>query len=316
MSVKDLFLNSAGRLRSGWRFLIFLFVFIFICQPIIVVTAALLKSLPPQYSENFWLTFTVPVLVSAILALALNWLCGYLLESLPFRALGFSFVGNWLKDCVLGILAGAVTIGFAALLAMIFGGLSFQINHTADTNQILTTLGGALLVFIIGAINEEALFRGFLLQTMTRAHLAWGGVILTSFLFASAHFLNPNFVFLSWLNTFLAGVWFAVAYLKTRSLWFPITLHFAWNWFQGAILGINVSGIKELTAAPVLQAVDQGPTWLTGGHYGLEGGFACTVALIVSTIAIWFMPFLKPTEEMLRLTSEENPKHSQPQHQS
>lgn len=315
MSVKDLFLNSAGRLRSGWRFLIFLFVFIFICQPITAVIALFLRN-SPQFADNFWVKFTVPVLVSAILALALNWLCGYLLESLPFRALGFSLVGNWLKDSVLGVLIGGVTIMLAALLAMIFGGLSFQINYTADTNQILTTLGGALIVFIIGAVNEEALFRGFLLQTLTRAHLAWGGVILTSFLFASAHFLNPNFVFLSWLNTFLAGVWFAVAYLKTRNLWFPTAIHFAWNWFQGAVLGINVSGIKELTAAPILQAVDQGPTWLTGGHYGLEGGFACTVALVVSTIAIWFMPFLKPTEEMLRLTGEENPKNSQPQPQS
>lgn len=315
MSVKDLFLNSAGRLRSGWRFLIFLFVFIFICQPITAVIALFLRN-SPQFAGNFWVTFTVPVLVSAILALALNWLCGYLLESLPFRALGFSLVGNWLKDSVLGVLIGGVTIMLAALLAMIFGGLSFQINYTADTNQILTTLGGALIVFIIGAVNEEAIFRGFLLQTMSRAHLVWGGVILTSFLFASGHFYNDNFSLFAWFNTFLAGVWFAVAYLKTRNLWFPAAIHFAWNWFQGAVLGINVSGIKELTAAPILQAVDQGPTWLTGGHYGLEGGFACTVALVVSAIAIWFMPFLKPTEEMLRLTGEENPKNSQPQPQS
>lgn len=308
MSVKDLFLNSAGRLRSGWRFLIFLFAYIFICQPVIALTAAFLKTLPPHYSENFWLTFTVPVLLSAILVIALNWLCNHLLENLPFRALGFSLTGNWLKDSAFGILTGAATIIFAALLAMMFGGLSFQINRTADTDRILLTLGGSLVVFVIGAVNEEALFRGFLLQTTTRAQIVWGGAILTSFLFASAHFLNPNFVFLSWLNTFLAGLWFAVAYLKTRNLWFPTAIHFAWNWFQGAFLGINVSGIRELTSAPILQAVDQGPTWLTGGHYGLEGGFACTVALVISTVLIWFLPFLKPTEEMMKLTSEENPK--------
>lgn len=308
MSVKDLFLNSAGRLRSGWRFLIFLFAYIFICQPIIALMADFLKTLPPHYSENFWLTFTVPVLLSAILVIALNWLCNHLLENLPFRALGFSLTGNWLKDSAFGILIGATTIIFAALLAMMFGGLSFQINRTADTDRILLTLGGSLVVFVIGAVNEEALFRGFLLQTMTRARLAWGGVILTSFLFASGHFYNDNFSLFAWLNTFLAGLWFAVAYLKTRNLWFPTAIHFAWNWVQGAFLGINVSGIRKLTSAPILQAVDQGPTWLTGGHYGLEGGFACTVALVISTVLIWFLPFLKPTEEMMKLTSEENPK--------
>lgn len=310
MKIQDFFLNSAGRLRSGWRLLIFLFLFIFVCQPIIAAFGIFLKTLSPQYSENFWLTFTLPVLVSAILVIVLDWTCGYLMENLPFRSLGFSFAGNWLKDSFFGLVIGAATIGFAALLAMIFGGLSFQLNRTADTNQILMTLGGSLIVFIIGAINEEALFRGFMLQTMTRAKFALGGVILTSFLFASAHFLNPNFALLSWLNTFLAGVWFAAAYLKTRNLWFPMTIHLAWNWLQGAFLGINVSGIKELTAAPILQAVDQGPTWLTGGHYGLEGGFACTAALIISTVIIRFLPFLKPTEEMMLLTDEENPKIS------
>ena len=74
---------------------------------------------------------------------------------------------------------------------------------------------------------------------------------------------------------------------------------------QGAILGISVSGINEITVAPLLQPANVGSTVLTGGDYGIEGGIACTIALIVSTLLIWFSPFLKPTEEMLALTSEE-----------
>jgi hypothetical protein len=77
---------------------------------------------------------------------------------------------------------------------------------------------------------------------------------------------------------------------------------------QGSVLGINVSGISDLVTAPILRSEDFGPVWLTGGGYGLEGGVSCTIALIVSSLAIWFLPFPKPTEEMLEMSSEENPK--------
>ena len=56
---------------------------------------------------------------------------------------------------------------------------------------------------------------------------------------------------------------------------------------QAAILGVPVSGINRLTPAPLLHAANQGPDWLTGGTYGLEGGLACTIALLVSMFVVW-----------------------------
>jgi hypothetical protein len=109
----------------------------------------------------------------------------------------------------------------------------------------------SLAVFIVGAAFEEALFRGYLLQTFARADLAWLAIALTSLFFAVGHLGNANATHLSTVNTALAGVWFSVAYLKTRALWFPFSLHLMWNWFQGAIFGIEVSGITSLTAAPI-----------------------------------------------------------------
>ncbi|MEJ7700436.1 MAG: CPBP family intramembrane glutamic endopeptidase [Pyrinomonadaceae bacterium] len=186
----------------------------------------------------------------------------------------------------LGLIFGAISILFAAFIAFAFGGISFQINHSSESSSILMTLGASLLVFTIGAMAEEAFFRGYILQTFSRASLVWFGVILTSVFFATVHNSNPNANFLSWFNTFLAGIWFGVAYLKTRNLWFPFGIHLAWNWFQGAVLGINVSGIKELTTAPLFQTTTNNDlNWLTGGDYGIEGGLACTFALIFSTVS-------------------------------
>jgi len=194
------------------------------------------------------------------------------------------------------------------LIAVGFGGLSFDFNRTNESSAVWLTLMVSLIIFAAGAAFEEALFRGYILQTFARADLAWLAICLTSLFFAVAHLSNDSVTFLSTANTALAGIWFGIAYLKTRTLWFVFGLHLMWNWFQGAIFGIEVSGITALTTAPLLKEIDAGPVWLTGETYGIEGGVACTIALIVSIALIWFLPILKPTDEMLTLTSKENPK--------
>lgn len=299
--------NEFGRLRSGWRFSFFLLAFIIISGILVIGTVGILSNLPIGFSQESLLAFVVPFAITASVATLLGWLFGKIFEDLPFRALGAWFTKNWLKDLIFGLILGAVSIGVAVLIAFIFGGMRFEMNQNSGSTAILLTLGVTLLIFIFGAIAEETFFRGYLLQTLTRAKLMWLGIILTSFLFASAHNSNPGANVLSWTNTLLAGVWLAAAYLKTRNLWFPFGIHLTWNWAQGAFFGINVSGLSELASAPLLRVSEKGNAFIGGGDYGLEGGIACTISLIISTAIIWFLPIFKPTEEMLALTNEEKP---------
>ncbi len=110
----------------------------------------------------------------------------------------------------------------------------------------------------------------------------------------------------------LAGVWLGVAYWRTRSLWFPLGLHFGWNWVQGALLGSPVSGIKSITPDPLLRFADAGPAWIGGGDYGIEGGAACTLALVVTTLFLWRMRLLKADPELKQFTDRENPNPQTP----
>lgn len=310
MKAREFFFNQFGRLRSGWRFVLFLLLFAFLGTLFGYIAEVFFKTLAVDYSAGSVLYLLGNGLVSFVVALFVGWLCGKYLENLPFRALGCWFTKNWFKDLSLGLILGALTLAFAVLIAVIFGGLSFQLNQTNGQAAILLTLGISLIVFSAGAAFEEILFRGYIFQTLARARLAWLAVALTSLFFALAHLTNSDSGYISTINTALAGIWFGVAYLKTRTLWFVFGLHLMWNWFQGAIFGIEVSGIKSLTTAPLLQEIDAGPIWLTGENYGVEGGIVCTIALVFSILLIWFLPFLKPTEEMLALTSQEIPKHS------
>ena len=186
----------------------------------------------------------------------------------------------------------------------------FEFHHlrTRALIQVAQTLLVSGALFIIAALAEEALFRGYPLQTMTRVKLAWLGALLTSVPFALAHLRNPNIAAgFTFINTALAGVWLAMAYLRTRSLWFPLGVHWAWNWALGSLFGLPVSGISNLAPHPLLKGTDLGPAWLTGGSYGIEGGVACTITLLVSTVFIWRTRLVSADAEMKTLTSQENP---------
>ncbi len=306
MNTTELFINQTGRLRSGWRFLLFLLSILFFASFFGVVVREIFLHLAVDFDGNSLLSFIYPNFILLTVSIFVGWLCGKFLEGLPFRALGCWFTKNWLKDLSFGLTLGTISILFAALIGIIFGGLSFQLNQTNGQSAILLTFGVSLAVFIIGGAAEETFFRGYMLQTFARAKLAWLAIAFTSLFFASAHFGNPNATYVSVLNTALAGIWFGTAYLKTRNLWFVFGLHLAWNWVQGAFLGLPVSGITELTTAPLFRVSEFGVKLVTGGNYGIEGGISCTIAIIASTILIWFLPLLKSTKEMLALTSKEN----------
>jgi uncharacterized protein len=290
MEPGKLFFDDQHHLRSGWRLSVFVVAF-YLCSTLGLILLlgglGLVLHRPVAELANSHWVFALghgSILISATLV---GWACGRLFEGLPFRALGCSLQTGWLKDLGIGTALGAASLLLAALLATAARGVHFSIDPVS-AGLIGKTLAVSALVFVFAAAAEEILFRGYPLQTLTRAHLAWLGVFLTSVPFAAAHLYNPHVVpGITFLNTALAGVWLATAYLRTRRLWLPLGLHWSWNWVQASLLGLPVSGIDRIAPAPLLHAINSGPDWLTGGAYGIEGGAACTIALLVSTAVIW-----------------------------
>jgi len=312
MEPKKLFINSAGRLRSGWRLAVFVFAYVaslFAFTTAVRVAYATVVYLAPGVTLGFYVEDVVYRLIILASSLVAGYLCARLLEGLPWRSLGLSFQPRWFRDLLVGSAIGIASLAFAAAIATAGGGLRFSFSTAAIFPQVAKTLVLSGALFILTALAEEALFRGYPLQTLTRARLAVLGVLLTSVPFAAVHLQNPNVAKgFTFVNTALAGVWLAVAYLRTRSLWFPLGVHWAWNWALGALFGLPVSGITKIAPNPLLRGIDLGPAWLTGGSYGIEGGLACTLTLVISTIFIWRTRLVDASADMTRLSSQENPK--------
>jgi len=304
MNLRTPFLNQYSRLRSGWRVMVFIAVFlaaIIACD--LLLFRVNLSSIPHG-------DFILEVVRRALLltsALAAGYVCCRFLESLPWRSLGLTLHQGWFRDFAIGTVVGAISLTIAVLVATAAGGLRFTL--TSNDAMALTTrsLGTSAVLFVVAALAEEAMFRGYALQTFTRAHLAALGIFLTSVPFGLVHLWNPNVVRgITFANTALAGIWLAIAYMRTRSLWLPLGVHWSWNWALGSVFGLPVSGMKVVSHT-LFQGNDIGPAWLTGGSYGIEGGAACTLALVLSSLFLWRTGWLHATAELLELTSEEIP---------
>jgi membrane protease YdiL (CAAX protease family) len=314
----DFFYNDAGRLRSVWRLAVFVVVYLIIATAASIMTYGVMALVLPRETyrwlgfESGW-TWVIQTLLLFVPAALVGWGCAWLLEDLPWRSLGWALHRGWLRDTLFGLLLGGASIGVAALIGAAFGGYHFSLARDVGGAALARTLVVSGIIFLLGAASEEMLFRGYPLQTMMRSWPLWVALIPASVFFAVVHLWNPKVApGFTFANTTLAGVWLGVAYWRTRSLWFPLALHTSWNWVQGALLGSPVSGITSITRNPLLRFEDSGPFWLGGGDYGIEGGAACTLALVLSTLFVWRTRLLDATPELRQYTDGEIPNPATP----
>jgi len=135
-----------------------------------------------------------------------------------------------------------------------------------------------LVVLAFGAVGEELLFRGYAFQLLVRTMGEFAAVLPVSVLFGIAHMNNRSVTPMAILNTIVWGVLLGYAFLRTRTLWLPIGLHFGWN---GAmpLLGVNLSGFTMGVPGYALHW-NASEIW-SGGAYGFEGSVMTTVAVLV-----------------------------------
>lgn len=216
----------------------------------------------------------------------------------PLGSVGLAFCGGWIRELGIGLGLGAAMILLVAGLERLLGLANF-VWSASSPGRLLLAGGLSCLLLFLAATNEELMFRGYPFQRLIDSLGPAGAVAVTSALFGLVHLGNPSPGWISTLNTMLVGLPLAVAYLRTRALWLPTGIHFAWNFFQGYGLGLPVSGIA--LPVTVLRAEVHGEAWLTGGNYGPEGGVLATGVIFASTVYLVFSKSIYMSEEMKTL---------------
>lgn len=228
-------------------------------------SAALLRVVPRNTAIETLGALTVALVVVAVYLGARRWIERLPNDEMPVAALP--------RELPLGLLIGAGLFTLMTGIVALLGGISIErVNG-------MGALWSMLSLAITSGVFEEVLFRGILLRHIEAMLGTWAALVITSLLFGLAHLSNPDSsLFAALAIAMEAGILLGAAYLWKRRLWIPIGIHAAWNFTQGWVFSVPVSGGKAPTG--LFETSRKGAEWLTGGDFGLE---ASVIAMAVAT---------------------------------
>ncbi len=194
------------------------------------------------------------------------------IERAPDRELEFAGAG---RELALGLAGGAALFSVMTGIVALLGG--FEIMGLRGAGAIWSML--SLAVF--SSVFEEILLRGIVFRQLEAWLGSWIALALSSALFGALHITNPGATWFSSVAIAVeAGILLGAAYMLTRRLWLAIGIHAAWNFTQGWVFSVPVSGGEAPLGLLITRRL--GPEWLTGGDFGLE---ASVVAMVVASLA-------------------------------
>ncbi len=280
-----IFINPAeNRLRAGWRIL-FTTAFIF---SLLIVFSLFVQSRA---------TLMAGLAVIVLLVLLFS---SVALDKRPFRDFGFELSGRWIVDFFAGNIIAILSISFIVLMKVWAGWLAFNsVTTHIFSRTILLELTNMLILMTAISVWEEAYFRGYLITNLKEGfHLGkiskkWvmvAAVMAAALIFGIAHANNPNATILSIINISAAGIVLAYPYIKTVSMAIPVGMHLSWNFFQGTVFGLPVSGVDM--EETIVTTTVTGPDLFTGGMFGPEGGLLGLTGLIVMVMISYLYLFM------------------------
>ena len=196
-----------------------------------------------------------------------------------------------LTEYAVGIASGLVLFGLPVLLCVATGTVTLSVAEPAPS---LLPLLLYLVGFLIQGASEELLCRSYLMVSLSRGWPLWASAVSNALLFSLLHVANPGVSVIALVNLFLFGIFASLLTIRRGSVWMVCAVHSMWNFAQGNIFGIPVSGLTGLPS-PLSAEVAEGSwqTLVNGGTFGLEGGLAVTVVLTVACCVTLLMPTKK-----------------------
>lgn len=286
--IAHLFVGSHG-IRDGWRWLIFLGIFL-ACVGILALAAVaahiLHPSTPQAGAQSFTASFVLIQEGIFVIALFVAALVMSKIERRPMAQYGLPASEAFRSRFWLGALWGIVAITAAMLLIASLHGFSF--GSVALSGGALA--GYALLwaiAFLLTGFAEEFLFRGYSQFTLADGMGFWPAAIFLSLLFGAVHLPNPGEAWPGALAAAYIGFFFCFTLRRTGNIWFAVGLHAAWDYGETFVYGVPDSGL--VAPGHLLNSSFHGPRWLTGGKVGPEASVACFVVISLMFLIFHFV---------------------------
>lgn len=230
-------------------------------------------------------TMGIAMLFTNIVLTGMVFLFCRLIQKRKLRTLGF-VKKNAVREYLIGLCVGFVIFSAAVLICVVTGAL--KLTGLSEKFSV-----GVFFLFLLGyliqGMAEEVYFRGYLMISIGRRYPIWTAVLLSSVFFALLHLFNSGISLFGLVNLTLFGVFGAVYFIKRGNIWGISAVHSIWNFAQGNLYGIRVSGRASDCTVFTSSAVE-GRAFINGGAFGLEGGFAITLVLLAGILFLLSRP--------------------------
>ena len=249
--------------------------FIFCAGIVVFAQIGLSKLLAVTGMEKEEKMLFTGIVVASLSIVTYTWLFRFY-EKRRITELSVKGIG---KNLSLGICMGIALQSLTILVIYLNKGFT-----VISVNSMLFMLPSLAMAFT-SAIFEEILFRGIIFRITEEKLGSYWALIISAAIFGAMHLANPHSSILAALGLAIqAGLLLAAAYIFSRNLWFPIAIHFAWNFTQSGIFGVSTSGNNM--GKPLLTTKIEGAEWFTGGQFGPEASIQATVFCLIATIVL------------------------------
>lgn len=224
-------------------------------------------------------------------------------EMRPIRSMGLR-KRKLIPHYLLGLAVGIAFMTAITLMTVVFGVNSIKLCSNINYKLLLMFFVG----FFIQGMSEEFIFRGYLMNTIGGSgQHTMVAVSISAVAFALAHAGNPGFSVLPFINLTLFGAFASFYMIYFDDIWGVCAIHSIWNFTQGNLYGISVSGSGNTESVFKTTAISS-KDFLTGGEFGIEGSIFTTVVLLIGTFILFFAFSRKKAQETVPAEAENNDK--------
>lgn len=279
-----IFKNRYGELRSGWKIVLTIILMFALMNVLsiligiilgIIATNGILTELSDIESSSLY--FSVSIILQNIALIVSSIIMWKSFDKKEAKLMGIINIKEGYKELGIGLFLGGMTITIVGIVLLLLG--EVRLVNSLSKPNISYELVIGLIAFIAVGFGEEIFGRAYCMSVLKQTRNKYIVLGISAAVFAAMHLGNNGINFLALINLFLVGILFGYMFMKSGNVWMPIGFHITWNYFQGYILGFQVSG-NEVNG--IYQLQNSINSYINGGTFGPEGGIVVTLILIIT----------------------------------
>jgi uncharacterized protein len=287
MGVRGVIVGPQG-LRAGWRLVIFLLMLV--AMGALARTIIIRILIPAGFSHDKFTPSSIAVpdaFFVCIISLA-AWVMSKI-EGRKIGQYGLPLQQGLMKQLWLGLWIGFLASSATVLIIYLLHGLQIARPTIRGTTILMwaAAWGGT---FLLSAIAEEFLYRGYAQFTLATGIGFWPAAVVLSALFGFGHLSNKGENLFGTLSVVSFGLLLCLFLRRTGTLWCAVGFHLGYDWAQTFFYGVPNSGF--IPTHNLFTVSLHGPQWLTGGTVGPEASVICP--LVLAVVAILFSLRYRP----------------------